>query len=332
MPHRDTPLPSLVAHADWSKDPRKRWCATAVRAPDRRYRAESAEPVGDLGTYFDRLRQRAGGGSVLAGFDFPIGLPRRYAANAGLSDFRSALAGFGHGRWRDFYQPAETKAAITITRPFYPGRLGGTKRADLVEKLGARQFDDLLRRCDRAPGRRAAAAMFWLVGGNQVGKAAITGWRDLITPAVERDPALSLWPFDGRLAVLLARPGVVIAETYPGEAYGHLDLTIRKPDRSKRRQADRMADRHALRNWARTNHVLLADRLQASIDSGFGADAAGEDCFDAVVGLFGMLDVVLGNRPAGEPEDDVTKIEGWILGQQAPTATATGPGRRRPTA
>ena len=69
-----------------------------------------AEPVGDLGTYFDRLRQRAGGGSVLAGFDFPIGLPRRYAANAGLSDFRSALAGFGHGRWRDFYQPAETEA------------------------------------------------------------------------------------------------------------------------------------------------------------------------------------------------------------------------------
>ena len=58
--------------------------------------------------------------------------------------------------------------------------------------------------------------MFWLVGGNQVGKAAITGWRDLITPAVERDPALSLWPFDGRLAALLARPGVVIAETYPG--------------------------------------------------------------------------------------------------------------------
>ena len=323
MPHPDTPLPSRVAHADWSKDPRKRWCATAVRGPDSRYRAESAEPVGDLGTYFDRLRQRAGGGSVLAGFDFPIGLPRRYAANAGLSDFRSALAGFGHGRWRDFYQPAETKAAITITRPFYPRRPGGTKRADLVEKLGARQFDDLLRRCDRAPGRRAAAAMFWLVGGNQVGKAAITGWRDLITPAVARDPALSLWPFDGRLAALLAQPGVVIAETYPGEAYGHLDLTIRKPDRSKRRQADRMADRHALRNWARTNHVLLADRLQASIDSGFGADADAEDCFDAVVGLFGMLDVVLGNRPAGEPEDDVTKIEGWILGQQAPVAAAT---------
>ena len=114
MPHPDTLLPSLVAHADWSKDPRKRWCATTVRGPDRRYRAESAEPVGDLGTYFDRLRQRAGGGSVLAGFDFPIGLPWRYAAKAGLSDFRSALAGFGHGRWRDFYQPGETKAAIGI--------------------------------------------------------------------------------------------------------------------------------------------------------------------------------------------------------------------------
>lgn len=310
-------MPALVAHADWSKDPRKRWCATAVRDADGRYQAESAQPVGDLSAYFNRLRQRAGGNSVLAGFDFPLGLPRRYAANAGLSDFRSALTEFGRGRWRDFYEPAETKAAIALTRPFYPRRPGGTKRADLVEKLGVPEFGDLLRRCDRAPGRRAAAAMFWLVGGNQVGKAAITGWRDLIMPTIACDTSLSLWPFDGRLDNLLARPGVVLAETYPGEVYGHMDLEIRRPGRSKRRQADRAGDRHALRSWARTNHVRLADRLQASIDNGFGAGVDGEDCFDAVVGLFGMLDVMLGNRRSGEPENELTRIEGWILGQQA---------------
>ena len=55
----------MVAHADWSKDPGKRWCATAVRDPDGRYRAETPAPVGNLSTDFDRLRQRAGGGSLL---------------------------------------------------------------------------------------------------------------------------------------------------------------------------------------------------------------------------------------------------------------------------
>jgi hypothetical protein len=30
-----------------------------------------------------------------------------------------------------------------------------------------------------------------------------------------------------------------------------------------------------------------------------------------------MLDVVLGNLESGEPEDDTTQIEGWILGYLA---------------
>ncbi len=38
--------------------------------------------------------------------------------------------------------------------------------------------------------------------------------------------------------------------------------------------------------------------------------------FDAVVGLFAMLEVVTGRRAAGVPKDDenVRKVEGWILG------------------
>ena len=75
--------------------------------------------------------------------------------------------------------------------------------------------------------------------------------------------------------------------------------------------------------WARTNRVHLTSRLGATIADGFGTVADGEDRFDAVVGLFGMLDVALGNRPSGEPDDDTTRIEGWILGQpSAPSAGA----------
>ena len=39
-----------------------------------------------------------------------------------------------------------------------------------------------------------------------------------------------------------------------------------------------------------------------------------------MVGLFGMLDGILGNRPPGAPEDGRTRIEGWILGQQPGSA------------
>ena len=56
---------------------------------------------------------------------------------------------------------------------------------------------------------------------------------------------------------------------------------------------------------------------------GFGGGADGEDRFDAVVGLWGMLDVALGNRAPGEPDDKTTWVEGWILGQPAaPSAGA----------
>ena len=306
----------LVAHADWSKDPKKRWCSIAVLDADGRYRIDVPEPVGELATYFSRLRARAGAGAVvLTGFDFPIGLPARYASRAGLTDFRTALPRFGRDRWCHFYEPAATRADISVTRPFYPQRPGGTKREHLVEALGVPTFRDLYRRCDTRPGRAPAAALFWLVGGNQVGKAAIAGWRHLLAPAVRSDMPPSIWPFDGRLAELLAVPGVVVAETYPAEVYRHLDLGIRASGRSKRRQPDRAADAAAMHAWARTNRVRLTSRLHGVIEDGFGVGNDGDDRFDAVVGLFGMLDVVLGNRPSGEPDDDTTQIEGWILGQ-----------------
>ena len=337
-----TCTPALVAHADWSKVSRKRWCAVATFAAGGHYRVEAPEPVGDVTTYFRRLRRRVDtGAAVLAGFDFPIGLPVRYARKAGISDFRAVLPAFGRDRWRDFYDPAPTQSAISITQPFYPQHpKRGTKREDLVQALEMRTFDDLLRRCDIRAGRAKAAATFWLVGGNQVGKAAITGWRDLIAPAMggerlataveavdrkdSKASTLSIWPFDGALIHLLSRPGVVVAETYPGEVYHHLGLEIVDGKRSKRRQSDRKADAFTMQNWAQANHIQLTDALRNDIVHGFGSKEDGEDRFDAVVGLLGMLNVVLGHREPGVPEDEsgvpddeITRVEGWILGQHA---------------
>jgi hypothetical protein len=80
----------------------------------------------------------------------------------------------------------------------------------------------LRRRCELAqPGRRAACSIFWTLGGQQVGKAAIAGWKEVLIPALDdTEIDLRLWPFDGSLSELVARGRVVVAETYPAEFYG----------------------------------------------------------------------------------------------------------------
>ena len=170
--------------------------------------------------------------------------------------------------------------------------------------------------------RRAACPMFWTLGANQVGKGLIAGWRDCLQPAL-RDPGLTLrlWPFHGGLFDLLGPGRMVVAETYPGECYGHLGVAFPKPARGartgKRVREGRLAVAPALTAWARAAGVVLSGKLRAEIGDGFGASADGEDRFDAVVGLCGMLNVVLGGRAPGDPTDPVARsVEGWILGQE----------------
>lgn len=312
------PKPTLVAHADWGSAAAKRWLACARLQPDGRYRAEAPRPVGPLDRLLPRLAAEADGGAVLLGFDFPIGLPGAYAERAGIADFLAALPHFGAGAWAEFYLPAEHPAEISLRRPFYPRRPGGARRQHLLDGLGLPGSDALWRRCDRLTfGRGAAAPLFWTLGANQSGKAAIVGWRDVLAPALRGgEPPLALWPFAGPLDALL-RPGwIVAAETYPAECYHHLGLTDGGKRWSKRRPADRMAQASRLLVWAAAAGVELETELVTAIESGFGPRPDGDDPFDATVGLFGMLNVVLGHRPAGEPDDAaVRRVEGWILGQ-----------------
>jgi hypothetical protein len=303
--------PALVAHADWSVDRRKRRMAIATLQSSGSYRAHAPRRVGSLETLWACLGQEAAGGHVLLGFDFPIGLPRAYAERVGIADFRAALKEFDER----FYTVAEREDEIGLCRPFYPMTPGGHRRQQLLEGLVLAHWTDLLRACDRRTAQRAAAcALFWTLGRQQVGKAAITGWRDLLAPALQADVDLALWPFPGSLSELLARHRFVIAETYPAEVYGHLRLDLRD---GKRRQAVRRSNAAPLA-WARAAGVDLAPAMATEIADGFGADASGDDRFDAVVGLFGMLNVALGQRAPGEPDDPaVRRIEGWILGQQA---------------
>lgn len=308
--------PSLLVHADWSTSPEKRWAAQA-RLANGRYTLTPPQPVGPLSAWLAQLQESAGGGPVLIGLDFPIGLPLAYAQQAGIDRFLDWLPQAGQGRWRDFYRPAETADQISVQRPFYPQRPGGTKQQHLLDGLHASHIDALRRQCDRPqPGRRAAAPLFWTMGAQQAGKAAISGWRDLIAPALA-NPALpvSVWPFSGPLHTLL-RPGrIVLAETYPAEVYGWLGVSFAGRG-GKRARPARRANAAALLAAARAADAAPSATLRAAIADGFGPLAAGEDRFDAVTGLLGMLQIVLEKRPLHEPTaPHIRHVEGWILGQ-----------------
>lgn len=171
----------------------------------------------------------------------------------------------------------------------------------------------LLRICERKTDERQAACMlFWTLGGNQVGKGAISGWRELLAPKSDQ---VSIWPFDGRLNYLLEQRDVVVAETYPAEVYGHLGIS-RRPAWSKREVSGRKLVSGALLEWLGTRPVDPQPGLRDFIAAGFPGSSDGEDQFDAIVGLFGMLDVVDERRPNGCPDvPAISRWEGWILGQ-----------------
>lgn len=307
---------SLVAHCDWGKPPRKRWMAVATRAGDR-WAVTPPEPVGSTSDLFARLTARAGKAGVLVGFDFPLGLPEAYASKTGLPDFPAALAAFGLGEWAEWYDVCERAEEISLHRPFYPMRTAsGTRHQHLTAGLGL-EATDLLRRCERpTTTRRAACSLFWTLGGNQVGKGAIAGWRELIAGSLE---TARLWPFHGSLAELDATAPLILAETYPAEFYGHLGI-LKSMMRSKRIQAERKRVARPLLDWLDAHGVPDAS-LRAGIEEGFGTGANGEDRFDAFVGLLGMIDVLDGRLGREAPSAyAITTWEGWILGQAASLA------------
>jgi len=307
--------PAVVAHCDWGKDQKKRWMSVAIRRGGN-WHIGMPELVGDTRFLFDGLRGRSeSDGPVFLGFDFPIGLPLAYGKLTKLGSFKDALHAFGKGSWGEWYNVAENAGEIDIRRPFYPMRPGGTKRHHLYDALGVTDGETLLRLCDRAtPDRQAACCLFWTLGGNQVGKGAITGWREIIVPNLGQ---LGLWPFDGTLAGLFREKEIVVAETYPGDVYGQLGIP-RTPPWSKRKQAGRRDVSPYILDWFVSRPTEASQDLLADIRTGFGEGSAGEDPFDALIGLLGMLDVVDERRAEGAPNlPQIGTWEGWIIGQEA---------------
>jgi hypothetical protein len=194
-----------------------------------------------------------------------------------------------------------------------------------VAGIGLGSVDDLRRVCDHAvPGAMGAAApVFWLVWAQQVGKAAITAWREVVAPAVAL-PHVRLWPMDGALTQLVTTGRTVLAEVYPRAAYTW-PLGFPRAGWSKRRQDDRRARAVDAGQWirARGPSIVLAPAMQAALDDGFGAAPSGEDPFDATMGalqMIAVLDGLVPEAPAGIMEAAGSRrrgTEGWILGRPA---------------
>lgn len=314
-------LPEAIAHADWGTAQAKRMVATAELGLGGVYVAHEARIVGQTGALRERMHVAGTPRTVLLGFDFPIGVPRAYAARAGIENFATWLRGLNAGA--PLFTVADDISDVSIERPFFPRNVT-EKSPGLKEQFRAAlglSPQESLRRCDAAHAQRGAASeMFWTLGPKAVGKATLAGWRDAIKPALsDQRRRHAIWPFDGPLFELIDTFDIVIVETYPTEFYRRLGLQIGKVGHAKTSQEARRAAAPPLLAWCGEHGVLPDDELAGQILDGFGPAADGEDPFDAVVGLLGMIATV---RAAAEPElpDDpaVRQVEGWMFGQPAP--------------
>src|SRR4051794_18870497 len=273
-----------LVHSDWSVAPHKRWTAISQRSSNGwsiDSLAQTPSPDEFLDLLFDGPR-------TLAGFDFPIGLPSLYLDNIGIG-FCELLSLPASDHARRFFTPADTLFDISPAQPFYRKHPPGGRREDLLRRLECTSFDQLLRICDRKTANRSRAeSIFWTVGAKQVGKAAQSGWRDILVPARAR--GARLWPFDGPLSSLTSH-ALTLAETYPAEVYQHLGMnrTVKK-----RTQGGRQAAGAVMQAWASERNVTFGPDLASLIRDGFGARDDGEDAFDAITGLCGMIEVADG--------------------------------------
>jgi hypothetical protein len=254
--------PTLIFHADWGSENSKRWCAKAILDADERYIAWEPTPVGDPTKLMENLKSAVGDTGIgFAGFDFPIGVPVHFAERARIAKFRELLPELGKGEWSQFYSVCDTPEQVSTYRPFYPnGGYKGRRKADLFQGHGVPTLEPLLRRCELGGnGQRQACCLFWTLGGNQVGKAAIIGWKDVLVPALRNGSAVRLWPFDGSLQSLFVPGALVVSETYPAECYGWFSD---RPLGSKRDSENRKKFSALLLGWAGINNVIIEDGLK----------------------------------------------------------------------
>lgn len=299
------PYPNLVAAADWGTRWEKRWMARASWSGET-YSLSHPVPVGEARTLLERLLTLGGNeGTVLVGFDFPIGLPEAFVkARFPGQDFQTILQALP----KSFFCPSDEPS---LAQPFGPnssaaGALGPDR---LAQRLLGLDKAAILRICDI---QAEAHPMFHTLGPRQVGRAAAQGWSEVLQPGLKR--AVRFWPFDGPLTDLLEKPGVVVAEIYPALFYRRLPGVVSAlKGQGKETAAARSTTFRELLRVAQEDgaKLTLTDTAQEWVEAGF----ASSDDFDALSGVVGMLRALAKGDRIEPPDGEVVRrVEGWMLG------------------
>jgi len=312
-----------IVHCDWGAKNSKRVMCTADVLNGAWFIGTLSE-AGETRTLLQRIRNGLDPRDrVVIGFDFPIGYPQAFGEKAGLGSFVDAVPIFGEGKWEHFFSKTNDANLVSIYRPFYPrtGKPKGSTSEKLHLSALGMQRRDWFRRCELSTSNRdPASPLFWTLGPKAVGTAALCGWQEILQPLLaDTNRSFQVWPFEGDLNSILEQGHDVVVETYPAEAYNHIGF----PDywKGKTKQEKRRKRAGDILGWAEKNHVSISEPIRRQIEDGFGAEAKGEDPFDALIGICSMIAVVKGVRPEG-PEgfrtiEGIANHEGWIFGQQS---------------
>lgn len=160
-------------------------------------------------------------GPALLGFDFPIGLPRAYAARVGIAGYVDWLRSLPEEA--PLLKVAAQIDQVSLARPFFPELITAKSpgiKARFHQALGFGAAE-LMRRCERAHcTRKAASEVFWCLGAGAVGKATVAAWRDTLGPALRQFGENGSRSFPGIRAG--ARPAIAPAA---GDASGAVRTT-----------------------------------------------------------------------------------------------------------
>ncbi len=239
--------------------------------------------------------------TVLAGFDFIVGLPRAYAQRAGVARFVDTVPLLGRAApWKNYFRWSRAAKDVSLHAPLLDWRAGPIPYLEHARLLGLLEREEFFRRCDGA----GAPLFIDIPGAKQVAKAAATGWQEIVQPALAG--GAKLWPFHGPLRDLVRPRSFTICETYPRECYAicGVEGASNKTEQTWLNEAAAIAQQCAA-EWGVTFEDGAADAMKAD-----------EDAFDTVMGALAMIAIVMGRHAPGEPDDnEVVSVEGWMLGR-----------------
>lgn len=217
----------LISHCDWSKSAHKRWMTTVVLRADGDFSASGPERIDNPGQLISSLRDRVlPRGAILVGFDFPIGLPASYASSVRVCDFPSVLPTLGKTPfWNELNEIARTHQEIRPHRPSLPPLPRWHQASAPARRSGCGSARRPPQKMRQGASRQETRVSVLLDLRGAAGRAATSGWCEVLAPALQQDPNhFFVWPFGGGSIERLQAGSVVVAETYPAEYYRHLGV------------------------------------------------------------------------------------------------------------